>query len=353
MGSSKANAIPVPHTVRSRRGVVVQPMPAKMQDAQILYTVTGVVVAGLGTWVARVLAKAPVFVREALPAPVEGPPPVSARELAEEKIASLPKITPVEDDDEPTGPYAMILVTAVGTTDQGKERKNNEDSYSIDDEHHLLVVADGMGRHAAGEVASSLAVSAICEAFTGESVPARPPEPDAKLGRRGNRLRAAVCVANERVYARSLEVDEYGGMGTTVVSAHFSPNKQKVYLAHVGDSRCYRLRGGKLARLTQDHTLGAAGITGKNANVLVRALGPEPEVEVDVAVESPLPGDVYLLCSDGLTRMVPEAQIEATLAATPDLKAATAKLVELANGAGGRDNITLILASITAAPLPP
>jgi len=341
-----------------------------MQDAQILYTVAGVVVAGLAAWVAKVLATAPVFVRQAPPAgatTAEAPPssrppsssrdgdapPVSARESADNEMASLPKMTAVEDDDEPTGPYAMILVTAVGTTDPGKHRPNNEDSYAIDDEHHLLVVADGMGRHAAGEVASSLAVASVTQAFASETAPEPPPEADAKLGRRGNRLRAAVSVANERVYARSLEVDEYGGMGTTIVCAHFSPNKQKVYLAHVGDSRCYRLRAGKLARLTQDHTLGAAGITGKNADVLVRALGPEPHVEVDVAVESPLPGDVYLLCSDGLPRMVPEAQIQATLAATPDLADATGKLVELANGAGGRDNITLILAAISAAPMPP
>jgi serine/threonine protein phosphatase PrpC len=334
-----------------------------MQDAQILYTVAGVVVAGLAAWVAKVLATAPVFEREAREAPVSSTPdrgdgpPVSARpsagdEAAPERVASAPKVAAVEDDEEPTGPYAMILVTAVGTTDPGKHRPNNEDSYAIDDAHHLLVVADGMGRHAAGEVASSLAVTAVTEAFAAESVPGAPPEADPKLGRRGNRLRAAVCVANERVYARSLEVDEYGGMGTTIVCAHFSPNKQKVYLAHVGDSRCYRLRAGKLARLTQDHTLGAAGITGKNADVLVRALGPEPQVEVDVAVESPLPGDVYLLCSDGLTRMVPEAQIQSTLAATPDLAAASAKLVELANGAGGRDNITLVLASISAAAMP-
>ncbi len=343
-----------------------------MQDAQILYTVTGVVFAGLAGWVAKVLATAPVFVpapkatphpppsegaspssREPDAPPSSGKAPTSARESIEEEIASLPRVGAVEDDDEPTGPYAMILVTAAGTTDQGKHRKNNEDSYAIDDKLHLLVVADGMGRHAAGEVASSVAVAAIEEAFSGEVVPKAPPEPDPKLGRRGNRLRAAVCVANERVHQRSLEADEHAGMGTTVVCAHFSPNKQKVYLAHVGDSRCYRLRAGKLACLTQDHTLGAAGITGKNADVLVRAVGPEPTVEVDVAVESPLPGDVYLLCSDGLTRMVPEAQIQATLAATPDLAEATSKLVDLANAAGGRDNITLILASITAAPMPP
>jgi protein phosphatase len=209
-----------------------------------------------------------------------------------------------------------------------------------------------MGRHAAGEVASAMAVAAVGDAFVRDLSPDSAPLSEGKIGRRGNRLRRAILVANERVHQKSREVDEYIGMGTTVVAAHFSPNKQKVYLAHVGDSRCYRLRTGKLLRLTQDHTLASAGITGKNADVLIRALGPEPEVEVDVAVESPLPGDVYLLCSDGLTRMVPEEQIEATLRETPNLAEASAKLVELANQAGGRDNITLILASIAAAPMP-
>ena len=335
-----------------------------MQDAQILYTVAAVVTAGLAAWVAAVLAKAPVFVREAPPAGPAGALPAAPatpgagadeedEDDTEAKLASLPRIAAADDDDEPTGPHAMILVSAVGRTDLGKARKNNEDSFLVDDEHHLLVVADGMGRHAAGEVASSLAVAALGEAFVGDLPPKSMPPVEPKLGRRGNRLRNAVCVANERVHKKSLEVEEYTGMGTTVVAAHFSPNKQKVYLAHVGDSRCYRLRGGELVRLTVDHTLGAAGITGKNADVLVRALGAEPTVEVDVAVESPLPGDVYLLCSDGLTRVVPEAQIRATLNATPELALASAKLIEMANGAGGRDNITLILSAITAAPLPP
>jgi protein phosphatase len=142
-------------------------------------------------------------------------------------------------------------------------------------------------------------------------------------------------------------------MGTTVVAAYFSPNKQKVYLAHVGDSRCYRLRKGELKQLTLDHTLGAAGITGKNADVLVRALGVEPKVQVDVSTEAPMPGDVYLLCSDGLTRMVDAEKIGTVLRENDDLGRATAKLVELANAEGGRDNITAILARITAAPGPP
>ena len=272
-----------------------------MQDVQILYTVTGVVVAALGAWVGKVLATAPVATT-----PGHGPPPSSARTRDvrdavredEQKLASLPKLG-MDEDEEPTGPHALILVTAVGHTDRGRTRKSNEDSFLIDEEHHLLAIADGMGRHAAGEVASSLAVEAIRDAFANDVASKTPGEPT--LAKRANRLRNAVCLANERIHARAGEVPEYAGMGTTVVAAHFSPNKQQVYIAHVGDSRCYRLRAGKLVRLTQDHTLGAAGIGGKNANVLVRALGTEPTVEVDLAQEAPMPGDVYLLCSDGLT----------------------------------------------------
>jgi protein phosphatase len=217
------------------------------------------------------------------------------------------------------------------------------------EDHHVLAIADGMGRHAAGEVASAIATSAIEEAF------AQSKRTDAELpslSKRANQLRGAILYANARIWKEAQENARYEGMGTTVVAAYFSPNKQKVYLAHVGDSRCYRLRAGELKQLTLDHTLGAAGIKGRNKDVLVRALGVEPTVEVDVMTESPLPGDVYLLCSDGLTRMVDAARIAQTLRENEDLAKATAKLVALANAEGGKDNITAILARIAAAPGP-
>jgi protein phosphatase len=114
----------------------------------------------------------------------------------------------------------------------------------------------------------------------------------------------------------------------------------------VGDSRCYRLRGDKLTQLTTDHTLGAAGIVGKSAAVLSRAVGIEENVEVDVTMESPLPGDIYLLCSDGLSRMVGDDEIKATLQREKDLQVATKVLIEKANAQGGRDNITTILVRV-------
>ena len=157
-------------------------------------------------------------------------------------------------------------------------------------------------------------------------------------------------MANQRIFEASRSADEYAGMGTTVVSAHFSPNNQRVYIAHVGDSRCYRYRGSAFSQLTKDHTLGAAGIQGKSSNVLSRAVGVEERVEVDLTMESPLPGDMYLLCSDGLSRMVTDEEISATLGAVSDLDACVAKLIDMANARGGRDNITTILVRVEDAP---
>jgi serine/threonine protein phosphatase PrpC len=340
-----------------------------MPDPQILYIVTAVVVLGLVGWVIVVLSRSDGKTESApgnaaagkagggITAKVDLPPRAKPRlhshsEIIDETASSgAPEAKlDVEEDDEPTGPHALILVTAVGRTDPGLKRKHNEDAYAILEDHHLFVIADGMGRHAAGEVASRLCVDAISEAFqTSEFGPPRAPP----LPRRAARLRGATLQANERILAAAADNDAYAGMGTTVVSAYFSANNQRVYIAHVGDSRCYRLRGGSLTQLTTDHTLGAAGIQGKTAAILSRAIGVEPDVEVDVTSEAPIPGDIYLLCSDGLSRMVPAPEIEATLVATRDLEDATKTLTDLANRSGGRDNITVILVRVDDAKTPP
>ena len=369
-----------------------------MPDPQVLYVVTAVVVLALVAWVIAVLSRSSDArsMKDALPAAAGGaaalqgnspnadtksalkndakgadakgadakgaeakgdtkaepktipaPPPAdllgkkSAAPAGVGESVSTEVTVEVEEEEEPTGPHALILVTAVGRTDPGLKRKHNEDAYTILENHHLFVIADGMGRHAAGEIASKLAVDAIAEAFNEGTKPSA--EPDAGMPKRANRLRSGILLANERIYHQSREVDEYAGMGTTVVSCYFSPNNQRVYVGHVGDSRCYRLRGGNLSQLTKDHTLGAAGIQGKSSSVLSRAVGVEERVEVDVTMESPLPGDIYLLCSDGLSRMLSDEEIQATLNATTDLDASTAKLIEMANARGGRDNITTIV----------
>lgn len=344
-----------------------------MPDPHVLYVVTAVVALGLVAWVVVVLSRpveeaglapdggkrspsAPPASARVSASPASGPPTSAASSEDRRKLDSHAEIddstttvagevsVEVEEEEEPTGPNALILVTAVGRTDPGLKRKHNEDAYAILEDQHLFVIADGMGRHAAGEVASQLCVDAISEAFRTDAVKGVGHQP--ALPKRAARLRGAILMANTRILTTAQENDAYAGMGTTVVSAYFSPSHQRVYIAHVGDSRCYRLRSGKLLQLTMDHTLGAAGITGKSAAVLSRAVGIEDNVEVDVAMESPLPGDIYLLCSDGLSRMVTDDAIQATLENTKDLEEATRILIDRANQQGGRDNITTILVRV-------
>lgn len=345
-----------------------------MPDPHVLYIVTAVVVLGLVAWVVVVLSRP---AEPALAGPVgakpgrtpSGPPPAhpaskpppagkspsqrpgkldSHAEINDQLPSVSVTVTgevpvDIEEEEEPTGPNALILVTAVGRTDPGLKRKHNEDAYVILEDHHMFVIADGMGRHAAGEVASQLCVDAITDAFrTGNFGPEREPP----LPKRAARIRGAILLANERILSAAQQNDAYAGMGTTVVAAYFSPNNQRVYVANVGDSRCYRLRDGKLQQLTIDHTLGAAGIQGKSASVLSRAVGIEENVEVDASMESPLPGDIYLLCSDGLSRMVKDEEIQETLVGVKDLDDATKILIDKANQGGGRDNITTILVRV-------
>jgi PPM family protein phosphatase len=307
-----------------------------MQEIQILNVVTGLVILALAAWVARVLATAP---REG------APPRLAPAGAASDPVAALPNFVH-DDEEEPTGQHALVLVTAVGRSDPGEERETGEDAYLVLDETHLLAIADGLGRHAASDVASRLAIEAIEEAFRKGTHPDPPPPDDAKLPKRASRLRDALVYANQRIWKRSREVAKYEGMGTTVVAAHFSPNEQKVYLAQVGDGRCYRLRGGALTQLTFDH------IAGRSADVLGRALGVEETVKVDILTESPKPGDVYLLCSDRLTRMLDDEAIEKTLVDNDDLARAAAKLVEQANAKEGKSEVTAVLARVAAVPGP-
>jgi protein phosphatase len=249
---------------------------------------------------------------------------------------------PEEGEDTGTNPW--ILVTAVGRSDPGLKRKHNEDSYLVLDDHQLFVVADGMGRHAAGEVASRMATDTVAAAFATGDFGDRPLDP--KLSKEANRLKATFHLANEEVFLKSQAEDAYHGMGTTMVAVHFSKNKERAAIAHAGDSRCYRLRDRKLEQLTTDHTLGAAGIVGPSASVLSKAIGIEENLEPDVMVDKPQPGDVYLICSDGLSRMASNDEITEILLGNRDLEKACAGLIDRANAAGGRDNVTVILVRV-------
>jgi PPM family protein phosphatase len=221
-------------------------------------------------------------------------------------------------------------------SDLGRQRQGNEDNLFV--RAPLFVVADGMGGAQAGEVASEMAV----ESFDG-GLPGG--EPAAGLVQ-------VIEEANRRIHDRSRAEAKRAGMGTTVTAAYVG--EREVTIAHVGDSRAYLLRDGELIRLTRDHSLvGELVARGKlteeqaethpQRSVITRALGPEPDVQVDVQAYQARAGDVFMVCSDGLTSMVPEARVQPILEAAGSLEQAGRELIAAANDAGGRDNITVIL----------
>jgi protein phosphatase len=223
-------------------------------------------------------------------------------------------------------------------TDTGRQRRGNEDAFYA--RAPLFAVADGMGGAQAGEVASHLAVEVLEQGL-----------PDG-AGSVEERLRARVSEANVRIMQSAQADDARAGMGTTLTVAYVGEDDLTV--AHVGDSRLYRLRDGTFKRLTDDHSLveelvRQGKLTPEEADehpqrsIITRALGAEEGVEADSATWAGRHDDVYLICSDGLTSMVPEARVAEVLAAAPSLAAAGRALIDAANDAGGRDNITVVL----------
>jgi PPM family protein phosphatase len=222
-------------------------------------------------------------------------------------------------------------------TDTGRQRNANEDSFFV--RSPIFVVADGMGGAQAGEVASK----AAAETFD-RDLPSGPPE---------QFLRETIEAANRTIHELARKDPSRAGMGTTITAVVVDAEQEEVAIGHVGDSRAYRLRGGKLERLTRDHSLveemrrkgqltDAQAEEHPQRSIITRALGPEPEVEVDVQTVPSAPGDVFLVCSDGLTTMLSEEQIGRLLAGATSMAAAVRALVDEANRAGGRDNITAL-----------
>jgi len=236
-----------------------------------------------------------------------------------------------------------LSIVAAGLTDQGMRRKNNEDALLVRDD--LFVVADGMGGHAGGEVASSLAVEAVRKDMSD----------GASFGE--SDLLGAVRFANQRILVRAQDDAALHGMATTIVAATWVPALDRLRIAHVGDSRAYRIRGGVIRQITRDHSLIAeyerdfpfmspeerARIP---THVVTRALGLGMDVNVDMTVEEPRDGDIYLLCSDGLTGMLTDQQI-LMLARTNDVSVAARRLIDHANAAGGDDNVTVVVFRFT------
>ncbi len=244
-------------------------------------------------------------------------------------------------------------------TDVGMVRDHNEDAIGSNADVGLLVLADGMGGYNAGEVASGIAVQTITElAVEGASREERNDvDPHSGMMRQSIVLRDAIARANKIIYQTAQSQSHCEGMGTTLVAAMFYDNR--ISIAHVGDSRAYRLRGGVFEQLTMDHSLLQELVDrgfyseeeaqrSTNRNYVTRALGVEPSVEVEVQEFDVLPGDVYLLCSDGLPDMVEDEDIHLTIKTfNASLDVVGQQLVQLTNDHGGRDNVSIMLAEVT------
>ena len=247
-------------------------------------------------------------------------------------------------------------VEICGLTDVGRKRTHNEDTIGSDSDLGIAVLADGMGGYKAGEVASAIAVEEILGALRSGLKAGKSGEIDEETGYTTESLlvKDAIEKANETIYYAAQSQPRCAGMGTTVVAAAFYDDRMTI--AHVGDSRLYRLRDGELEQVTSDHSLLQELIdkgfyTPEEAkqslikNLVTRALGIEASTSPDVQEEVVLPGDVYLLCSDGLTDLVEDSEIGATLQEfSGDLPNAAKSLIEQANERGGKDNISVILA---------
>jgi len=259
-------------------------------------------------------------------------------------------------------PLDGARVRFAGDTNIGRKRDHNEDSIAIPETgERLAIVCDGMGGHASGEVASRLAVELIVDHFTEtgkQQILTWPYKVDRDLRKDINRMVTGVMLANLEIWERSQREARFKGMGTTCVGLYFLDDH--LIIGHVGDSRCYRLRGTELSQMTEDHSLindyiRMKRVTPEEAenwphkNVIVRALGMKESVQVDIFTEVPRVGDTYMLCSDGLTGMLKDDQIQHILMTERDLDRAVDRLIGAANEEGGVDNISVVLARVEAA----
>jgi serine/threonine protein phosphatase PrpC len=242
---------------------------------------------------------------------------------------------------------ATLRLVAYGDGDTGKRRRQNEDSLLQLPEHGVYAVADGMG--AAGQLASTVAVSALRESFETNDF-TDPVQADPALPRAAVELARAVARANRLVRQAAEEASLGGKTGTTLLAGRFAPEDGRLYLAHVGDSRCYRLRGPDLTCLTTDQTMRLAGLVGPGAGDLLQAVGITRALEIDLLVEEPEPGDTYLLCSDGLPKMLDKLELQDVLSHESDAEATVYALIERANDRGGKDNVSAIVLRFAGEP---
>lgn len=249
-----------------------------------------------------------------------------------------------------------MRVIASGLTDVGLQREHNEDSFLVLEEHDLFIVADGMGGHRAGDVASRVATETMADFFrsTANEDVTWPYHFDTTLSEEENRLLTGIRIANRQIFERSIRSREFQGMGTTMVSALFSARHNRLYIGHVGDSRCYRIRDGEVRLMTRDHSLindyllAMPELTEEQKgelpkNVITRALGMQDHVVVDLQTDEPIEGDIYVLCSDGLSGMVTDDTLLQLLGGSEGPKEQCKLLVERANENGGEDNVTAVV----------
>ena len=240
---------------------------------------------------------------------------------------------------------ALVHFAAAAVSDRGRKRPSNEDAFGYSVEHGVYVVCDGMGGAAAGEIASSLAVDEMLRLLNTRAEAAPMPQT----------AEQAICAANQAIFSRSQRNYQLNGMGTTLVS--LVAQESRVWVLNIGDSRCYRLRNLHLDQLTQDHSLveeqvrlgrmtPSEALRSPLRNIITRALGTQDQVTPDIFEMDAVPGDLFLLCSDGLTREVTDAQIAAMLSNNHPLEDLCASLVHAAKKAGGHDNITCLLVRV-------
>ena len=251
--------------------------------------------------------------------------------------------------------FTLMIYDICTETDPGLTRENNEDAIAIDVETQLCILADGMGGYNAGEIASGMAVAFIKSEMSRWLVQA-----GKNANSREVRRAMEICVqnANHSIYSAANSNPQYNGMGTTLVMATFLGDR--VMVGHIGDSRCYRLRGDDFQQITKDHSLlqeqidaglitPEQALTSINKNLVTRALGVEDTVALEINEFKVEPGDLYLMCSDGLSDMVADEPLSKIMMATGELQHKAKLLVDAANESGGRDNISVVLASANEA----
>lgn len=255
----------------------------------------------------------------------------------------------------------LVSLSAVSLSDVGRVREHNEDAVFVDADQGLAVLADGMGGYMAGEVASQIAIEVLREHVgrASDAATLAKVDPLTGLTTAAQRIRNAVIEANQRIYAEATKKRDQDGMGTTLVTVLIYA--ETACVAHVGDSRVYRLRGGLLSQITRDHSLvqeqiDAGKLTAEEAkssgykNLVTRALGIDALTEADINEFRVAQGDIFMLCSDGLSDMITDDVIEETMASGLPKATIAKNLVELANQAGGRDNVSVVLLQVDRLP---